>query len=56
MPLSLDCLSLQMVTETTEDINFGVYNIYIAFKAGGLDKTAGGLDKTAQEIKIHKDP
>ena len=38
MPLTLDCLSLQMVTETAEDINFGVYNIYIAFKALVLDR------------------
>ena len=37
MPLSLECLSLQMVTETTGGINFGVHNTYIAFKALGWD-------------------
>lgn len=37
MPLSLECLSLQMVTEATGGINFGVHNTHIAFKALGLD-------------------
>lgn len=41
MPLSLECLSLQMVTETTGGKYFGVHNTYIAFKSLGLD----GIEK-----------